>query len=237
MQNYRLKRASWVIGLVVFSFAQASTASQQVLISILGSKDGGATFSNSLTVTPGQSLTWEILAQLAPVGTQNSHGNITSVVAGTDGINSLAFNVIDSDSGTFNVASLQLVNGWNGGSGFGVGTVNGNTLTDVRPIQAPGVEVAATAPLTVLTGTFTAGSFSGFSSEVLSGSWATTGTTSGGFKINGGTTKVITTTTEGSSDPYVGFSSLTLSTVPEPTMVSCVLFGAAFLMRRRVRSN
>lgn len=221
----------------ILGFASMASATPLVDVTILGSTNGGNTFSNNLTVTPGESIQLEVLAALAPVGSTNSNGStsITSIVSGTDGTNALAFNVVDSRNGSFNTASLALGTGWNGGSGFGVGTVSGNTLTDVRPIQAPGAAAGSTTPSVLLTGTFTAGNFSGFSTETLGGSWATTGTTSGSFKINGGSTKFITGTTESSADPYVGFSGLTLTTAtPEPA--SAGLFGLAgfgLLMRRR----
>jgi hypothetical protein len=214
------------------TLASALNAAPQINLSILGSKDGGSTYSSNVDVVPGQLVLFEVVGQLAPAGTVNSHGNTTSLVSGTDGINSLSFNLNDSDGGAF--SNLQFVNGWNGGSGFSTGTVNGSTLTDVRPIQSPGVFVGSTSPSVILTGSFTAGNFSGFSTETLSGSWATTGTTSGAFKINGGTNKIITTTTEGSTDPFVGFSTLTLATpTPEPGSIALAGLASLGLLSRR----
>ena len=214
----------------------AANGAPLINLSIQGSIDGGNTFSSTLNVSAGQSIAIQVLGQLAPVGTSNSHANTTSIVSGTDGINSLAFNLIDSAGGAFNVASLTLGSGWNGGSGFGVGTVSGNTLSDVRPIQAPGVFAGATSPSVLLTGTFTVGSFSGSSTETLGGAWATTGTTSGAFKIDSGSSKVITTTTEASTDPYVGYSPLTLNNTaaaPEPASLAMLGVSAAGLLLRR----
>lgn len=240
-----LRKAVAACATAVLLSGAAAKGAALVNLQILGSTDGGSTYSSSLTVNPGQTIAFEVVGQIAPLGTSNTRSpatTITSLVPGTDGINSLAFNLNDSDSGTFNTG-LALGSGWNGGSGFGVGSVNGNTLTDVRPIQAPGVFVGATASSIILTGTFTAGTLA--SPETLGGSWATTGTTSGSFKVNGGaSSKIVSTTTEGSTDPFIGFSALTLTTgeaspVPSPAVVpaSILLAGMFGLLRLKRRQQ
>src|SRR6202012_4538762 len=87
----------------------AVNAAALVNVSVQGSIDNGATWANSLNVTAGQDIEIRLVGQLAAVDTHNNQGagrTITSEVAGTDGIGSLKFNLVDSSNGTFSQLAL-----------------------------------------------------------------------------------------------------------------------------------
>ena len=96
----------------------------------------------------------------------------------------------------------------------------------LRPIHAAGVVTGGQNADVMLLGTFTVGSPLGPSlTSLVNANYAGTAST---FKYNSGAnTAFVSTTTEGSADPYLGFSSLTLTTasVPEPSTFVLGLAG------------
>ena len=221
---------------VLASAIQTVHAAPLINVQILGSYNGGPLTANLVNVPAGGQVSFELVGQIAPVNTQNTHvtGGITSL-SSADGIGSLSYNVTDSDSGV--ISALQLSSDFSQGSGFAAGTIaaNGHSVTGARPIEANGSFAGATSQVVLETGTLTVGSLT--TAETLS---AVFGGTTSGAKINSGTKSlVISTTTETSSDPYVGFAPLTIAaaTVPEPASMTllCVVGGALLKRRRSTR--
>src|SRR5579859_5327965 len=89
-----------------------ANADPLVDLQILGSKTGAAgSYTSSLSgLSASQTVFVEVLGQLAPIGTANPlHSKtITSIssTANVDGINGVAFNLIDGDSATFSNIAL-----------------------------------------------------------------------------------------------------------------------------------
>jgi hypothetical protein len=240
MKNLKFKRALMAAGLATSLLVTTADASALINLTIQGSTDGGTTWLSTLSnLQQGQTVNFRVQAVEANVGTTNTSGKSVSSTA--VGIQSLAFDLNDTDGGTFASellgSSSSNAGGWNGGSGASAGTINGQSLTDIFAAQAPGVYVAGPGnPLTVLSGTFTVGNpVSG--SETISGAWdPNAGHSTGSFRTgSSATTNVgITSTTEQSSDPYVSFSPLALTrSVPEPSSLALLALGMPFWLRRR----
>jgi hypothetical protein len=209
-------------------------ATALVNLQILGSTDG-THFSSSLSgVTPGQTISFEVLGEIDQSPDTNSNHPWTLVqpqVSGTDGISSLNYNLSLSDTGaTFKSSSTgpDFTNTL-GSSG---GTAAGNNLTAVNDSPAtPGAFYGGTATDMLLSGTFTAGSAS---TDTMTYSF-----NSGAFKAN--TTagqKGITAspTTETGTDPYIVAAPLAVSEaspVPEPASLAVFAVGAMGLLIRR----
>lgn len=225
-----MKFNSILIAAVVTALPIVANASPLVNISILGSTDGGNTWSSSISAPSGTTVKIEVVEVLAQPVTSNTHATTTSLNPATDGVNSLAYGLTDSTDGTFG-GDFALLNGWNGGSGASAGTVGPHTLSAARPIQAPGVFVGAVSPSVIETGSFTVGDTG---PETVTGAYNNSvGST---FKINGGSLKPISGTTEASADPYVGFAPLAINAAPEPTSMAVLGFGVAGLLARRRRA-
>ncbi len=205
-----------------------------VNIQILASASPNGPFTSSLVVSPSETLYYEVVGQIAPVGTTNGSYTITSLTS-ADGINSLSFNLLNPASGTLPIsfASSTLATpstnpaaafSWaylssSNGIPQSVGNGTNNQLTGVRPVHWPGVFSAALAPDPILLGSFTVGSSvaPGGTSQIT-GSY---GGTPGGFKINNGANTIfITSTTENSGSPLMGFSPLTLTLAALPAWLS-----------------
>jgi hypothetical protein len=231
----------------------AANAAPLVNLSILGSTSQTGSYSSSLSnLTNGETIWVEVVGQLAPVGTVDGTHTITSLNTATDGISALSFGLTGTAGTVFDTAALAssmsqvpttgtnttggaAIN-WASGSGSSAGTIANNQVTGIRPtISGTDAGTVVTSDviwegsLTIENGTTT-----------VTGAW---GSTTGGFKYNGGTSAIISTSTEGGSTPYVGYSTLTLneaesSPVPAPSVLggfAAVLaimgvFGAA---RRR----
>jgi hypothetical protein len=216
-------------------------ASPYITLSVLGSTDG-QNFSNNLSITPDETLYFEIVGAIAPVGTTNSNTvkSITSQSSSTDGLGSTKFNLNDSNATAISVASysnLALQSGLAAGSGPSTGTVSGSNLTAIRPIGANGVFAFGTAasPFTVLTGQISLGSNLVANTPVtLDGAWYSGG--AGSLKLNSGAnTALLSNTSEvASGDPYEAYAPLTLTyNTPEPASLGLLGLGALALMRRR----
>jgi hypothetical protein len=224
----------------------ATLAAPLVQVSILGSTSANGPFSSTLSIAPNTTYYFEVVERLAPVGTTNTHGNITSIDPSTnkDGINSTSINLAASAANiTFNSQGLTLASSgttpaaiadWNGSSSAAVGTVGANqtTITGIRGIHAAGVFNAADGNDVVEFGTFSViAAPSG--TTMINGAFGGTGSTG---RANG-TTKsiIISTTTEASADPYVGYNPLELDVVaaPEPGCLGLLAVGGVALLRRR----
>jgi hypothetical protein len=197
-------------------------------VQIFGSSDGGATFTNSVVAGSGTTIQFEVVGQLNTTGTSNTQSGtktLTSEVAGTDGANSLGFDLANSGTGTF--SGLALGSGWNGGSGQSAGTVSGSVITGVRPIQAPGVFVGINgSPSVILTGSYTVGT---------PGTIGALESASGSLKFNNGSGSALVSSTDSTkTDPYIGYSTMTVALAPEPSTLGLLSMGAfAVLLRRR----
>ena len=158
-------------------------------ISILACPTQNGVYSSTLQVTAGQTYYYEIIGQLAPVGTDNSHADITSITPGTDGISSLYMNFYDSASAANGISFSTISNAlatpsttpaaaqnWAGGTGAMTATVQNysggtdNELLGVRPVGGNATLTAAAAPDVLYIGTFTIGSAPASSSQVV-GQW------------------------------------------------------------------
>ena len=231
----------------------AANAAPLVNLSILGSTSQTGSYSSSLSnLTNGETIWVEVVGQLAPVGTVDGTHTITSLNTATDGITSLSFSLTGTPGTVFDSSALANSTSavpttglntsighsaidWSSANG-NAGTINSASVTNIRPsINGTDAGTVVTSDviwegsLTIENGTTT-----------VTGAW---GSTTGGFKYNGGTSGLISGTTEGSANPNVGYSALTLneaesSPVPAPSVLggfAAVLaimgvFGAA---RRR----
>ncbi len=225
----------------------ASTASAGPLafLTLEASSDGVNYFQN-LQVAAGTTYDYEVVFSMAPVGTVNGTHTITSLTS-ADGSNSMQFQVNDTIGNTIPVTFSAtpyppqqstggtLSGGWGNGIGANPGTLTATDtgINTVRPVQSPGVFAGGTAPVDVMTGTFTTPTTlaAGLTSLVDLG-WSTGG--SGSLKINGGTSTIFfTQTTETGASPLLGYNDLTLTTpavapvVPEPA--SLVMMGLGFV--------
>ena len=164
----------------LFACAGRSDAAALVNVQILGSYNGSAFTANLVSVPAGAQVSFEVVGQIATVGTQNTHvtGGITSLTS-ADGIGSLSYNLTDSDGGAIN--AVALASAFTLGSGQSAGTISGNgqSVTGARPIGANGTFAGATSPVILETGTLTIGSLT--STETLS---AVFGGTTSGARIN-----------------------------------------------------
>jgi hypothetical protein len=211
---------------------------------ILASSTQNGTYTTSLVVTPGQTVYYEVVGQLAPVGTSNTKGTINTITS-ADGANSLSYTLTDSTSNPVQISfnsDAALQSGFTGGSGANAGTASGNSLTLVRPIQAPGVQAGGLTQTLIETGTFlvSAAAPAG-STGVVTGSYAGKAT---GLKINAGANSVLLVNSDSASDPVLGFAPLTLTTaadvsaVPAPGLLgssalTAGTIGLVGLVRRR----
>ena len=76
----KIRNCFFIAAAALCASGSAARAAGLVDLSFLGSTNG-TNFSNSLTVTPGQVIQFEVLAQLAPANTsnsQNASNNISS---------------------------------------------------------------------------------------------------------------------------------------------------------------
>jgi hypothetical protein len=224
----KTKTSMLVAAAALLTLGGVASASPLVNLSIQGSIDNGASWANSLQVTPGENILIRVVGSLASTTTQNSQGGgrtINSEVSGTDGIGSLKFDVLDS---TGTASSLALQSPWSAGTGASAGAVTApDNITGIRPILASGV-ADVIGPSTLETASLKVGTLP----ETLTGQWSAGG--SGAFKINGGTNVFISSTTEANADPLVSYAPLTLTTAPEPaSLLLAGVGGAALLMRRR----
>jgi len=204
----------------------------------------GSTFSTTVGVAAaGDLIAYQVIEGMSPIGTVNVQGatsrTITSLTAGTDGVNSLKFDIFqiaaDQIQSNF-TTTTTLGTGWGDGSGASAGaltlratTVN-NDLLGIRPIQGTGVFVGVN-PSVASSSTFLAPSLGDSSNSLVRMRWASAG--SGSVKINGASALIVTASTEAGTDPFFGYQPLTLTSVPEPTSLSMLGLASLGLLARR----
>jgi len=229
--------------------AGTAHAAALVEVKVLGSTNQAGPFTDVVVASPGQTVYYQTVVQLAAVGATNGTRTIatrtprpTVATLGYDGIGGLSF-TLTADSGVSfsSDAAISSTDGWTSGLGAGPGTrtsVNGGTnnrLLDVRPVQTTGGFAGANYDSLMLTGSFVAGSAN---AQIA----AAYGTINGGFSYNSNTSTGANTIgnkptiAAGSEPSLVSFASLTVA-VPEPGTLG--LFGviaASLLMSRRKRA-
>lgn len=249
-----LAAAAVVAGASVTASA-APLVNLQINISENGTQLGSS--GGIVTVQPGHTYTYSILASLAPVGTSNtgSGKSITSIAA-TDGINNLSFDLFSANrasggptptdtitysnamswenSGAGGTGGFQASAGGSSGTTSNTGTATGGAaLTGIVPAHAIGTQSGGTTPDTLGTGTFTiSNSFTGIGD--FGARWTTGG--AGLAKINGGKNVFISDATDAppSTDPVVGYTgSMVQLQVPEPSTLALAGIGALGLLARR----
>lgn len=217
------------------------------LESVLGSATPGGPYTSTLSVTPGETVYFEVVGKFAPIGTTNAgtSSTITSITpapnkstTGYDGVNSASYNLTASGNftGVFTGATLTTTpDNWAGSLGSSAGTPTGATLTAARPINAPGIYAGAgstqfeTGMFVVAAGangTATiVGNPGGDSSFLEFNTNPSTGT--GGTKL-----QVAGTDANG----IIGYNPLVLTTVvPEPVTLGLFAAVTAIALGRRRR--
>jgi len=209
---------------------------------IMGNTDNGTDWSSSLPVTAGETVYYEVIAELATTTVTNSTKPYTLVqpqVAGTDGLNSLALNLTDTSAGaTLVVPTLDAA--WNQHTGQTAGNVSGNTISGIVVSAGLGNYLGGTSATQILTGSFVAGSSA---SDTFIASWNSNN--NGSIKVDttaGQKSVGLSSTTEGGIDPYIGYTALTLTesapAVPAPSILDGMLvlaggLGVVYFARRR----
>jgi hypothetical protein len=208
-----------------------ASADPLISLKILGSTNSSGPFINAVPVSPGQTIYYELVGQIATAGVSNTQSSFTIAASqnSTDGIGGLnGINLADPASELTALGALQ--NGFDQGTGHSAGTVTGGSINGVIGLLGTGVTyVGASSPVVVYSGSFTAGTYA---NDTISGSGPSTfnariNTTSGD--------KNLVNKANGATDPYVGIAPLTLTeSVPEPASISLLAaVGGALLRRRR----
>jgi hypothetical protein len=195
--------------------------------------------------TAGATVEYKITVELNDVGTVNTSATpnktITSQVEGKDGIGTARFNIQQSVTDLVQVSfsTGTLYNGYGAGIGAtgGTATARGNGFMDLDTIWA--VKATTDAPggainaILVLTGSFVvdAGAMVGDSSTIRL-TYKTPTLPPGMIKYNNGASVVAKST---DSDPYFGFTGLTVEIIPEPATLAVLGLGGALLAIRRRR--
>jgi autotransporter-associated beta strand protein len=220
--NKRKKIALAATAELAGMITRSAKATPLVDMSILASPTPNGTYTNSLTVTPGETVYFEVTGEIAPVGTADNGKTITSLTpapngdTGYDGIDSMSFTLTDGGNFTGNFTASALKSEWSQQLGNSPGTgLNTSTLTGVRPINATGVYDGAIAPTVFVTGNFTIPSGAGAGmTSTITGKF---GGTSSFFNFNTNPSTGITPTADhvqvtGTDGPgYTGYAPLTLS--------------------------
>jgi hypothetical protein len=209
-----------------------ASAGSFVDLTLLGSTSASGPFTSSLTVTGGEKVYYEVAVTLAPVGTVNGTHTITSKVDGTDGVNSLSLNITGGSSIPVTFKTPLVTSSWSGiTAGLSAGTPSTDGVSGIRVGQAPGVFAGANSESIVLTGSFTTGS--SLANNLTSLITMDFGGFTSGFRYSdGASTAFMTATSEGSANPYAGYTGLTLmtvaSSVPEPS--TAAMLGTASII-------
>ena len=228
------KQRAFLAGLLAMSLgglAGVASAGPLLTLQIEGSYTGApGTYSSTLVglALPGQTIYYEVNA-IFNDGASNS--NTANSPNGTsDGIDSLpSFKLTAPSDSTLSNATMQ--NGFGNGTGAGVTQPNGANTAVIRAVNSPGMYVSADSPLTLESGQLTLGTSSGFPQRLLGAYYANSGLT----KVSGSLTS-ITSTTEGSSDPIMAYTPLSVSPdaiIPEPASLGIFSLAAIGLLRRR----
>lgn len=197
------KQRALLAGLLAMSLggmAGVAGAAPLLTLQIEGSTTGAAgSYSSDLSnIQPGQTIFYEVNAIFNQGATNSNTAN--SPNGTSDSIDSLPSFQLTAPSGwTLSNATMQ--NGFGGGTGAGVTQPNGANTAVIRAVNSPGVYVNADSPLTLETGQLTVGTTLGFPHKLLGAYLANSGLT----KVSGNLTS-ITSTTESSADPIMGYS-------------------------------
>lgn len=220
-----------------------------VSIALQGRRAGSGDPYGSFVVPlqAGETIDYRVLFDIAPLGTQNVQGattrTIDSLTPGTDGVNRIRFDLVQSASLTgmqadFNAAATLSLE-WDDVTGASGGTLllrNGTNhdLTSILAGHSVGV-FSAIDPEVVASGTFTVTSLGDGSAAILTPRF-TTFSASAAMRINSTSAIFPTGSTESSGDPIIGYSPLVLG-IPEPGSMGlislCVLLGADVRRRKR----
>src|SRR5271157_2493086 len=145
--------AALIVGLT----AGTASAGPLAFLSVEGSSDGGATFSNNLQVVAGTTYEYEVIFSMAGIGASNTQGSTTRTITSltsADGSNALSFDVNNTASNAIPVTfsavpspPQQSTGGtlapfWTGGSGQGPGTL----IAGDTGIGTPGISTTAVRP-------------------------------------------------------------------------------------------
>jgi hypothetical protein len=235
-------------------FSSTTQALPLVNISVIGRVQGsGSPFSHFVVPPPmpGDVIEYQIIADMAAVGTTNSNGNrtITSLTVGVDGMSSHRWDLYDTITGNQVAFSSGATlnsdpNGdsnnsdsWSFGAGAsgGVPTADtdgaGNDLIGIRPTHTAGL-YSAIDPEVVASGTFTL--VDAFDLGPIVKIRLTPGGT-GGLRINNSSLVPISNTTENGGDPITGFDTMVIGPEPSSAMLSAAA-GAGMLAKRRKSS-
>jgi hypothetical protein len=221
-------------------------------LSILGSTSPSGPYTSTLTVTPGETIYYEVqLLALTSVGSTYTNTSITvagATIGSSDGVNSLAsldllqtaangvalsFNSTTTGTGG-SVGGGIIAGGFDGGTGVSGGApmARGATgyfdLQGVRLVQATGTQVLPQTALNILSGSFTVMAATSGGAAQLSGDMlgknitGGTGATTSGLKI-GGTSKVPSVTVSDGTLNSDGTRTLPTGNDPAFTWVPLVL--------------
>ncbi len=187
---------------------------------------------------------YQITVELNAVGTVNTtstpNKTITNRVVGKDGIGACVFNIKQSLSDlvqvTFSPGTLQ--NGYDAGLGVSGGTEadRGNGYLNLNTVSAAlGTGVApkgAIAPVVILTGTFLVVEGMPGDESTIQMTYKTPNQSPGVIRYNNGVGLMAKNT---DSDPYFGFTGLTVKIIPEPATLAVLGLGGVVLAIRRRR--
>lgn len=210
------------------SLATSANAAALLHLEVLGSTDGGQSYSNAVSVANGTQVQFEVVA-VANVGATNG----TKTANGTtDTLNALpSFNLTDG-TGTFN--SDTLASAFATPPSANAGTNNGSSISGIITSAGTANPSIDGNGAVILTGLFTTGTEA---SETISA--ALGGTTNGTAKFSGSLTALTVANTTG----LIDFAGLTITTpdtsaVPAPSVVGSLIaaatgmFGLGALRRR-----
>jgi hypothetical protein len=198
--------------------------------------------SSSADVMVGDTVDYQITVELAPLTTVNTSSTpartITNRVVGVDGIGSCRFNVQqslgDAVQVSFLVASLE--------SGYDAPVVStGGTLVDrgngfmdldtVKAALMTGVAYqGVSAPVVLATGSFVVEEGAFGDSSTIHLSYKSPNQSPGSIRYNNAT---LVTAGVSATDPYFGFTGLTLNVIPEPATLALLALGGVLAIRRR----
>ena len=212
--------------------AGVASASPLLTLQIEGSTTGAPGTYTSNLVFPeqsGQTIYYEVNAIFNDGATNTNTANVPNGTS--DSIDSLPSFQLTANTGSM-LSNATLQNGFGGGTGAGVTQPNGTNTAVIRAVNSPGVYLNADSPLTIETGQLTLGT-SNFQQQLLGAYYANSGLT----KVSGSLTS-ITSTTEGSADPIISYSRLTVTSdaVPEPASLGIFSIAAIGLLQRRRQS-